>query len=319
MVLRLASLAILLAAAPLAAQVPARARSPRSVEPVMKTQHGGWLGFRHTGGRDSLVVLEVAPGSPAEQAGLRTGDWITMIGDQVATRQLLLENPPMVGDTRTMTVRRDNETLTFTMVAVSPPPGALVSARTVKLTSADTVAREARLLRGEMALKATRATVLSGRIDTLSIRDSLSAQRKLLATLADSNGKRRASLRTTRPLIIVDGVLMLPDSIDPANARMIATLASGENAIAGAELEQLNPGLADYFGGVSDGVFVLRVAEATPAASAGLRPGDIVQTVNGRPVLTIAELRDAVTDASGTITLRVLRKAKPVTVVIRKE
>lgn len=100
---------------------------------------------------------------------------------------------------------------------------------------------------------------------------------------------------------------------------LLVTLAPRENAVAGAELEQLNPGLADYFGGVSDGVFVLRVAEATPAASAGLRPGDIVQTVNGRHVLTIAALREAVTDASGTITLRVLRKAKPVTVLIRKE
>ena len=320
MVLRLTSLAILLAAAPLAAQVtkPARTRAPLGVEPVMKSQgEAGWLGFRHSGGPDSLVVLEVAPGSPADRAGLRTGDWIAMIGDRVATRQLLLDHPPMVGETRTITVRRGNETLTFEMEAVSAPPGALKTRVTV--AGADTVARKARLLRGQMAQKVTLGR-LSTLTDTLSTRDSLVAQRKLLATMmADTNGKWRTSLKQSRPLIIIDGVRIEPDSIDPASVRRIATLASRENAIAGAELEQLNPGLADYFSGVSDGVFVLRVAEATPAASADLRPGDVVQTVNGSPVLTIAELREAVTDASGTITLRVLRKAKPVTVVIRKE
>src|SRR5688572_3895048 len=97
MVLRLFSLAILVIAAPLAAQdtVPARKRVPLTA-PTLKKPQGpaGWLGFRHSAERDSLVVLEVAPGSPAELAGLRAGDWIIAIGDRVATRELLLDNPP---------------------------------------------------------------------------------------------------------------------------------------------------------------------------------------------------------------------------------
>jgi S1-C subfamily serine protease len=95
--------------------------------------------------------------------------------------------------------------------------------------------------------------------------------------------------------------------------------ARRSNAISGAEFEELNPGLADYFGGIGEGVFVLRVSGATPAFAAGLRAGDIVQSVNGQYVPTIADLRNAVNEASGTITLRIQRKGKPATVTLRKE
>jgi C-terminal processing protease CtpA/Prc len=91
------------------------------------------------------------------------------------------------------------------------------------------------------------------------------------------------------------------------------------NALAGAELEHLNPGLADYFGGVAEGVFVLRVAPGTPAATAGLQPGDIVETLNGERVETIGTLRAAIAESSGPLTLHVIRKGRPATVILRKE
>jgi membrane-associated protease RseP (regulator of RpoE activity) len=342
MVLRLIPLALLLGAAPLAAQVPARAPT-RAAEAQGARGHAGWFGFRQEVERDSLVVLEVAPGSPAERAGLRKGDRIIMLDGRPATAQLLNENPSNVGDIRRMTVRRGTATLTFAMVA-EPAPGTLMPAGR-PVGDPDTVVRAARELRGRMALRATRAP------DSLVVSDSVADA--IAAAMA------RLTPRSSRPLIIVDGVVM-PDSVPDSTrlerlltarelysamersgtataagklldspelyADLTRTMAEVErvatgvalrsSVISGAELEQLNAGLADYFGGVSEGVFVLRIAEGTSAAGAVLRPGDIIQSVNGQRILTIAELRDAIANASGTATLDILRKGRPERVVV---
>ncbi len=348
MVLKSFTIVLLLAAAPVAAQLPARAptRTPTVADTMAVRGHQGWFGFRQDVERDTLVVVEVAPDSPAERAGLRRGDRITMLDSRPATLRLLYENPPMVGDRRRVTVRRGTETLAFTIVAAAPPPGTLMPSLRATATEANAVAREAQTLRGQMALKATRAPGMS------IAADSLSGVKPV--------GVARLS---TKPMLIVDGVVVTESVRDVGvNARIDAAVAgeiyetlkritdsrdstlsqinspelydkldrmlreydvvlrsARSNAVAGAEFEQLNPGLADYFGGASEGVFVLRVAGATPAFAAGLRAGDIVQSVNGQYVPTIAELREAVSEASGTITLRVIRKGTPASVVLRKE
>jgi serine protease Do len=56
---------------------------------------------------------------------------------------------------------------------------------------------------------------------------------------------------------------------------------------------------------VEGGVLVEEVQE--PAASAGVRPGDVVVGVNGENVEDIGDLRDAVKDAEGTVALLVRR------------
>jgi serine protease Do len=54
--------------------------------------------------------------------------------------------------------------------------------------------------------------------------------------------------------------------------------------------QALTPQLADYFG-TSGGVLVTRVDEGSPAATAGLRAGDVITSVNERPVVSPIELR----------------------------
>jgi C-terminal processing protease CtpA/Prc len=349
MVLRLLPLTLLLCAASAAAQVPAKAptRVP-SPALVAVEGHAGWFGFRYDIVRDSLVVIEVAAGSPADRAGLRKGDWITLIDGQRANPTTLREKPAVPGDARKLTVRRGSETLGISMIAVAPPPGTLLPTR-VAGTNADTVAREARALRGEMAQKATRAAAPS-RADTVVLRPT-PAQRKV-----QGDRERETSLKlleayrdTLRPRMLLDDTLygrmqllleqMKHDTVSGLTARLladsalydhfamtvkttenlVARLNSRANALAGAEFEHLNAGLAEYFGGVAEGVFVLRVAPGTPAASAGLQPGDIVETLNGERVETIAALRAGIAESSGPLTLHVIRKGRPATLVLRKE
>jgi S1-C subfamily serine protease len=293
MVLRLIPLALLLGVVSLEAQVPARAPTRAAITTDTTRRNAGWLGFslRRDVDPDSLIVLEVALDSPAEGAGLRKDDRILMVDGRPATRALLQERSLVIGDTRHITLQRGDETMTIAITA-GPVRKTLMPTR-VSIAMKDTVASETRELRGKIALRATKATV--GSEEPLVLEGRI-----LRPARKDTTWQPKMRLRA--------------DTLE-----LLAPFSLRESAVAGAELEQLNPGLAEYFGGVGEGVFVLRIAEGTPAATAGLRPGDIVQSVNGRRVSTIGELRDAVADASGTITLRVLRKGTGVTAVLRKE
>jgi membrane-associated protease RseP (regulator of RpoE activity) len=97
------------------------------------------------------------------------------------------------------------------------------------------------------------------------------------------------------------------------------SIFAGTTAVAGAELSELNPGLAEYFG-VLEGVLVLNVPDGTPAARAGIRPGDVIVQVNRSPVKTIAEIRRAVAPRADASThIRVLRRGQPIDVTIGRD
>lgn len=64
----------------------------------------------------------------------------------------------------------------------------------------------------------------------------------------------------------------------------------------GITIDDLNPRMARTFGFDGRGVLVIEPMEGTPAAAAGLRGGDIVTKVDGKPVSTAQELRFRVAD-----------------------
>lgn len=71
------------------------------------------------------------------------------------------------------------------------------------------------------------------------------------------------------------------------------TLLEGQHPFSGAKVANLSPALIEEIGlkGQPRGVFVLAVVKRSPAARLGLRPGDILVSINDRK---IARVRDAV-------------------------
>ncbi|MCL7965413.1 MAG: PDZ domain-containing protein [marine benthic group bacterium] len=83
----------------------------------------------------------------------------------------------------------------------------------------------------------------------------------------------------------------------------------GQGRIAGAELREMTPELAEYFDGQSDGLLVLRVIPDTPAGRLGLRGGDVVVEVNGHSVPSSADFRREVHEGQDTgIVVKWVRK-----------
>jgi len=72
--------------------------------------------------------------------------------------------------------------------------------------------------------------------------------------------------------------------------------------------------LADYFG-VKDGVLVSEVRANTPAATAGLKAGDVITAVNGRSITNPQDVANEVRDVKpgGAVDLRVIRDRKELT------
>jgi membrane-associated protease RseP (regulator of RpoE activity) len=90
-----------------------------------------------------------------------------------------------------------------------------------------------------------------------------------------------------------------------------SSFATGMRSVAGAELSELNPGLAEYFG-VLDGVLVLDARDGTPAARAGIRAGDVIVLINGEKVTSVADVRRtmAAAPAAAPVPIRVLRRGQ---------
>jgi serine protease Do len=70
---------------------------------------------------------------------------------------------------------------------------------------------------------------------------------------------------------------------------------AAEKTVLGMEVQNLNPALAQQFSlRDNQGVVVVRVDSGTPAADAGIRPGDLILEVNGAVVGTVKEYQEAV-------------------------
>ena len=84
----------------------------------------------------------------------------------------------------------------------------------------------------------------------------------------------------------------------------------------GVSAEAVSGQLATYFG-VESGVLVRQVDESSAAAKAGVKAGDVITAVNGKPVKDAGDLRREIADATDgdakEMTLNVTRDKKPIT------
>ncbi|MGD8321093.1 MAG: PDZ domain-containing protein [Gemmatimonadota bacterium] len=111
---------------------------------------------------------------------------------------------------------------------------------------------------------------------------------------------------------------------DPANTgdqtshfRPLAPYVLGQNRAAGAEVVDLKPELAEYFD-VDGGVLVVDVPDGTPAALAGIQPGDVITHVGSRAVSSIPELRAGLATSAAETGVTVVRKGKTLQVLLRR-
>jgi serine protease Do len=90
----------------------------------------------------------------------------------------------------------------------------------------------------------------------------------------------------------------------------------------GISAEDLTGQLGSYFGAPNNsGVLIREVRSGTPADKAGLKAGDVIIKVDGKPVGALSELRDQLRDKGDgkTVNLGVLRKGSEMTVPVTIE
>lgn len=336
-------------------------------------------------------ILDVVPGSPAAEAGLRRGDVVITVDGAPATEQVM-RAPRNPGDRVVLRVRRGEEERDYTVVAAERSVQAhTITARMLP----DSVLREIAVIMENVRTEVDSLVFQRGvhipridaegnvtihfggdsarvfrfgadstrvfrfgtgtdsmrvfRFDSDSLRALLPRGDSLRALWSFGGDSVRGiwSFREAGPGMPEEfraRILHSPGARDSLNALIIEGFARGAplhldsmpmmprpgeifasgitigmRAVAGAELSELNPDLAEYFG-VAGGVLVLNAREGTPAARAGIRAGDVIVRVNDTAVSSIADIRRA-TDArpGATMQLRVLRRGQPLDVTIGRE
>ena len=233
-------------------------------------QYGrGWLGFSVDSTSRLLVVRRVAPNSPADRGGLLPGDSIVAI-DNVTARsaQLARIRDVEIDDHVTLQVRRSGRAQPITLNLVA---------------SADSYFYDFKF--NDSAWK-------SGLVQFDSA--SWMLRRLLDTALTQSYKWNVRDSAFFRP-----GAWAAFDSTNTAVFRLLAQTDSTNWAypvwstsreVSGAELSPVESPLTDYLG-VTGGLLVLHVTPNSAAARAGLRPGDVITSIDGTAATTVAQFR----------------------------
>jgi S1-C subfamily serine protease len=280
MVLAVAALAAAMVAAPAQAQ--------------QATAERGWLGIGFEMQDDRPVVRDVYPGSPAAEAGLQRGDAIVRLNGRAVTADVWSRARWEPGDRVRLGVRRDGREREVT-VRAGQRPAALTMVRG---------SREPVVIHGDSILRLVRVQLDSVRahLDTLRLptmrleHDDSTVVIALQRARGAGEDARREAARIRGD---ADAVRRAVNVMRPAMAR---------RGVAGAELTEVNPGLAEHLP-ADRGLLVLDVSPDTPAARAGLRAGDVITAAGGRAVADVQALRAAVDGAEANrLVLEVVRR-----------
>jgi membrane-associated protease RseP (regulator of RpoE activity) len=303
-------------------------------ETRIATVRSGYIGIRFheenffdsaqpSSNRSQVVVKDVSKDSPAAKAGIRTGDQILRInglsvanGKFAAVARTLTE-----GDTVRLRIKRADKEREYTVIAAARPADyhTMIGDRTV-IFSTDSI-------RGLMRMYMDSARV---HLDSMKLP-------RIWAEAGDSSFNIRierlhgmpgdtlifnrgdtAAIRRFRGKLLPDDVLRHRYEADFGPGGIFRSIELGTRSIAGAEFADLDPAMKTYFG-TDRGLLTLRVVPETPAARAGLQPGDVIVKAANRAVSTVPELRSLLMNAPETLKLEVLRKGETRTLEIRTQ
>lgn len=289
----------------------------------------GWLGFAfeavRSDARETLVVRRVVDDSPAERAGLEAGDTLVRINGSAASTESLvkLSRQLQPGDTVRLQVRRaGRERLLVAVAAVAPRSYVFIDSDSLVIALPDV-----EVIRGSIRkmLDSVRVRIDSLRLPRIRIeRDSgfmfrfdpeMFGPKVYVPFPGDSVA---FELRRILPR---DSLRKWHFHLDTAGFEFtpLRAVELGNRAVAGAELTELNPALAEYFGAVKEGLLVLNVPAGTPAARAGLQSGDVILRADGKAVRHVRELRSAVARSGDkAVALEVVRKGKRLELTLRR-
>ena len=236
-------------------------------------------------------IVSVEPRSPAERAGLMPADTLVAYdGRDVSDRDISLTRLLRPNSRVLVRIRRDGRTKDVPVtIADVPSHFRLRSEANFELTAPRAIAR----LRESMVFP-------QGPVPAAAMAPHVAP---------------------TPPMGAMAPMPAMPAMpLFPPQAPMPAMIGYGFNSVAGAQLAALTGGLARTVG-VGRGVLVVNAAVGSPAYDSGLRDGDVIVSVAGVAVRTVAEVRERVQQAAekgeGSVALDCVRDRKPRKVVLR--
>jgi len=275
----------------------------------------GWLGLRTSEVSDTRVtpdgwfvrycdypvVVSVEPASPAQKAGLESGDTIVAYNDVDLrkTEAIALDTLLVPGDTLRVAVRRSGRPLTLPLVVGRRPESSIT-----QIWSSNNGNSYGYVLvnpgTGSSVVAVPRSSEAPSARPGLRVRET---RRPL------EFGASTAPLPPDAPLPPLPPMALTP---------LTFTLGFRNAALAGAQIVSMDEGLREVVGARS-GVLVLRVAEGTPASESGLRSGDVIVLADGRTVESPMMLQQVLMRAGSdrSVLLRVQRRGRTRAVTLR--
>jgi serine protease Do len=144
---------------------------------------------------------------------------------------------------------------------------------------------------------------------------------QLTAMITNINPETQVALdilRDGKPMTIH---LTLGERPSNLGATTGAGKAPTEGALRGIAVQNLTPDVRDQLGLPSSvrGVVISELDPSSPAAQAGLQPGDVIEGINRHPVNSVADFTRLAAEAKGQTLLRINRQGNGIFVVISPE
>lgn len=158
----------------------------------------------------------------------------------------------------------------------------------------------------------------ASRSESQAVNEELNALRDQVTQVTrEASALRAAMAEAARATAAVEYFAGRTPGAPEATFRPLTPYLLGSNRVAGAEVVDLRPGLSEYFG-VDTGVLVVDVAPGTPAAIAGIQPGDVIMNLDRVGIRTVDELRTGISRAGDALPVTLVRQGARIEVLLRR-